>query len=821
MPSFASSRRRIALAAGALALLIAPSSAHAFGSSWDPLIGLKAVDGASWIRAYSTDTVPSTVFAATEGGGIYRSVNNGITWSDFSSGLTTPGARTVRAISTTPAGFFAGTQEGVFKANGSNWVPAGQGSGPGKLSLSVQALLPLGTNLLAGTFAGGVYRSPDGGQSWGPPAAGNGMPAGETVWSLQSFGPMVLAGTSSGIYRSLDGGVSWTLSGDGIPPGVTAFRVFVDSGAPNVWYAGTGDGVYRSVNAGITWGSISDGLPGGGAGAVRDLKSFVAPGGTRLYAATGNGVYSAITRLGVSPGDVSWTRVTTTGLGSNLIVWALSDFLTPPGSLLAGTQSDGGYGLTFVSPISVQSPQIDASSKVGQTLDASSGTWIGTGNFAYGFAWQRCQTQDANCSDIPGATDSEYVASESDFGLWLRVRVTARGPVPSFSFPAPAASASVRVGAKLGSLPGDTTTSAPQVTIDAPGDSSLPTVGNVARVNVRTTMPNQTFNPGATLPFSYTWLRCDENYANCVEIAGAPNAATYTLREEDAGMRVKAQVTGANIFGALTLTSANTTNLVIPGAAANTVAPTLLGSATIGESLVGGVGAWKSPTTTYERQWQVCEADGSGCNSIINASGPSYTVRALDVGKRLRMRVTADVNESYKLPAAVEAYTPLTDVVPPLGGSEQPGGGGEQPGGQPGGGEQPGGGPQGGGSQPGGGVPRRAVADHVKPRLSGTSITRGSFKAGAKGVQLRFRLSERGTLRLAVVKPAKRRGKPGKTVGTLVAKVSRAGAGHVAFNGRIGRKTLAAGGYKLVVTPVDAAGNRGRAVTLAFRIVRR
>ncbi|MDO8213516.1 hypothetical protein [Conexibacter sp. CPCC 206217] len=126
-----------------------------------------------------------------------------------------------------------------------------------------------------------------------------------------------------------------------------------------------------------------------------------------------------------------------------------------------------------------------------------------------------------------------------------------------------------------------------------------------------------------------------------------------------------------------------------------------------------------------------------------------------------------------------------------------------------------------GGGQPGGDVPRRAVADHVKPRLSGASITRGSFKAGAKGVQLRFRLSERATLWIAVVKLAKRRGTAGKTVGTLVAKVGTAGAGHVAFNGRIGRRTLAAGGYKLVVTPVDAAGNRGRAVTLAFRTVRR
>ncbi|MDO8189105.1 hypothetical protein Q5424_21660 [Conexibacter sp. JD483] len=799
MLSNARTRRRCAaLVAGALLPLLTTAPAHAFSSDWTPLGGLNAVSGGDWIRDYETGPAPGTVLAATEGGGVFRSLDAGVSWSAVDQGLTDHSAKIVRALALDGTRMLAGTQRGVFALNGSTWTGIGQGDGSGKLNSPVQALLPLGGTLLAGTFAGGVARSSDNGQTWQPPGPGSGMPAGETVWSLTSFGPMVLAGTGSGVYRSLDGGVSWTPSGDGIPPGATTFRVFGDSGAPNVWYAGTGSGVYRSRDAGITWAPIGDGLPSGSNGAVRDLKTFVSPAGTRLYAATGNGVYAATVRLGALPGDVRWSQVTTRGLAPNLIVWALSDWLGGS-ALLAGTQSDGGFGLAFVQPIPIVEPQVSGSAKVGTTLSATTGSWAGTGNFGFGFAWERCQSQDAGCSAIRGANESAYTATEADFGIWLRVVVTATNGAPQFNWPA-RASASTRIGAALGSLPGDATTSAPSVTVDAPGDSSLPKVGDVVRVTTKTAMPNQTFNPNPTFALQYQWLRCDENNANCSEIAGA-TGQTYTLQTADAALRVKARVTGANVFGARSLESANATNLVIPDPAAALVAPALTGTAAVGETLVGNVGGWKSAKTTWERQWQRCETDGTGCNPIIGAGGAAYTVQPIDAGKRLRMRVLADVNESYKLPAAVEAFTPLSEVVTSAGG---PGGAGGGPGegGADGGGT---GGPGGGSGGPGG----RAAPDRVKPALKAVALSKARFKAGARGVALRFRLSEPATLRIAVL-----RGK--KTVRSGRAQVRRAGAGRLAFSAR----KLAPGRYRLVVVPVDAAGNRGRAVTLAFRVVR-
>ena len=660
MLSNARTRRCAALVAGALLPLLTTAPAHAFSGDWNPLGGLDAAAGGDWIRDYETGPAPGTVLAATEGGGIFRSTDAGVSWRAVNGGLVDHAAKTVRALALDGTRMLAGTQAGVFVLNGSSWTGIGQGDGPGKLNASVQALLPLGGTLLAGTFAGGVHRSSDGGQTWQPPGPGSGMPAGETVWSLTSFGSMVLAGTSSGVYRSLDGGVTWTPSGDGIPPSATTYRVFGDSGAPNVWYAGTGSGVYRSLDAGFTWAPITDGLPAGSNGTVRDLKSFVSPGGTRLYAATGNGVYAATVRLGALPGAVRWSQVTTRGLAPNLAVWALSDWLGGT-SLLAGTQSDGGFGLTFLPPISLTAPQVSGTAKVGQTLTALTGAWGGTGELGFGFAWQRCDQQDFGCEEIRGATGSTYTATEDDFNAWLRVVVTASNGAPQLSWPS-RASASVRIAAAPDALPGDTTTSAPLVSIDAPGERALPRVGDVARVTTKTTMPDQTFNPNPLFALQYQWLRCDANGAGCAPIAGA-TSQTYTLQTADAGGRVKARVTGANQYGSRTLESANATNPIIPDPAQALVAPALSGTAAVGETVVGNVGAWKSPKTTWERQWQRCDADGSACGPILGATGAAYTVQPADAGKRLRMRVLADVNAANALPAAVEAYTPPSEVV--------------------------------------------------------------------------------------------------------------------------------------------------------------
>src|SRR3954454_24429917 len=80
-----------------LAVSAAPASAGI--GTWNALPGLNAAAGSSWVREYATGMPPTTIYAATEGGGVFRSLNDGLTWSSFSSGLNTvPGAMDVRTV---------------------------------------------------------------------------------------------------------------------------------------------------------------------------------------------------------------------------------------------------------------------------------------------------------------------------------------------------------------------------------------------------------------------------------------------------------------------------------------------------------------------------------------------------------------------------------------------------------------------------------------------------------------------------------------------------------------------------------------------------
>jgi hypothetical protein len=142
--------------------------------------------------------------------------------------------------------------------------------------------------------------------------------------------------------------------------------------------------------------------------------------------------------------------------------------------------------------------------------------------------------------------------------------------------------------------------------------------------------------------------------------------------------------------------------------------------------------------------------------------------------------------------------------------------------------------------------------------VTGLSISPKAFAVGAKGATLRartrtqaalgavirFRLSERATVRLLVQRtiPGRRKAvRKGRS--RCVAVVARAhvprrarcvlhpgrgslrragaaGANRIVFSGRIRGKALATGAYRLVVTAADATGARSKPARVAFRVVR-
>ena len=178
-------------------------------------------------------------------GGVYKSTDGGLTWTQKNAGLTNTYVTYVLVDGTNPNRLYAGV--GGLKNSFSGSQTA---------------------------FAeGGVWVSNNGGDSWGPLA----LPAGVNT---NIFVDMVLRGTNQrtiylsaqthgadapagfGFLRSTDGGQTWTISN---PAGQTINGFDVFKADPNIIYGhdlSTGRRVHKSTDGGNTWTQLQPGFFG-------------------------------------------------------------------------------------------------------------------------------------------------------------------------------------------------------------------------------------------------------------------------------------------------------------------------------------------------------------------------------------------------------------------------------------------------------------------------------------------------------------------------------------------------------------------------------
>ncbi len=300
------------------------------GASWRPVNnGLPENEVISLL----TDPVsPGTVYAGLDGGGLYKSIDGGSTWAAASTGITAPSSIGILALAAHPAQkghlYAAVYYSGVFKTEngGASWVSFSTGLSEKRVrALVIDQLNPL--RLYAGTETG-VFRSVDGGLTWG--RINNGLTA--TAIQALALDPAssstVYAGTNGGVFKSTDGGDHWSITGPGLTTNSVLSLAFTRAGLfAGLW----GGGVCRTVDGGLTWIPV---FTGAGHTATPPITWSVAaqPGSpdTILAGTFPSGLFRSI------DGGETWGRLPL----PNTSIAALATDTRAPGCVYAGTISN-------------------------------------------------------------------------------------------------------------------------------------------------------------------------------------------------------------------------------------------------------------------------------------------------------------------------------------------------------------------------------------------------------------------------------------------------------------------------------------------------
>jgi hypothetical protein len=220
----------------------------------------------------------------------------------------------------------------------------------------------------------------------------------------------------------------------------------------------------------------------------------------------------------------------------------------------------------------------------------------------------------------------------------------------------------------------------PSAATAAPTVTALPTVSGTAAKGKTLTASSGSWAGSTPITFAYRWVRCDASGSGCTDISGA-TSSTYVIDSSVIGKRLRVRVTATNGDGTAAALS-EATAVVTDGAPTNTAEPRITGTATQGQTLSATSGSWTgSPTFAY--RWVRCGSDGgrpdgSNCSPVDAATSATYTLTSSDVGRRMRIRVTATnasgsttaaSNPTSTVKASIAAGRPANTAEPVISGT--------------------------------------------------------------------------------------------------------------------------------------------------------
>ena len=343
----------------------------------------------------------------------------------------------------------------------------------------------------------------------------------------------------------------------------------------------------------------------------------------------------------VEAGSVSSRSLYVSGLGVKVLVAVFGQTRQTGnyGDLEHGYHIGRGEDLTFQSML-IRSPQPtirvsgaagtrnaeDGSVQVGDTLTAdTSGIVDADGLDQATFSYQWIRNNGSSDADIKGATDSTYTVVAADEGNTIKVQV---------SFTDDAGNRETRTSAAT-----EAVSFAVQQQTANRAATGEPTITGTARVGEMLTADTSGIadQDGLTnVSYVYQWVANDGT--SDTDITGATDS-TYTLTDAEEGKALRVRVSFTDDAGNdESLTSAATAAVAAKPNSPATGAPTITGTAQVGETLRADTSGIEDADglddATFGYQWQVDDTD------ITGATDPTYTLAEAEEGRTVTVRVS-------------------------------------------------------------------------------------------------------------------------------------------------------------------------------------
>ncbi len=208
-----------------------PETATLRTATWSP-VGTAVVPsnggGAGRINVMRFDPTNSNIiFIGSAGGGVWKTIDAGTTWSALSDGIPVLSIADIAIDATNHNNIWIATGDGYGYEFGSD------------------------NDFWGGLYSAGILKSTDGGATWSTTGLSFTQDAGNIIQRLvihPTNSNILLAATRSGIYRTADAGFTWSIVNSN-----HCYDIEFKTTDANTIYAGGNNTLYKSTDAGVTW----------------------------------------------------------------------------------------------------------------------------------------------------------------------------------------------------------------------------------------------------------------------------------------------------------------------------------------------------------------------------------------------------------------------------------------------------------------------------------------------------------------------------------------------------------------------------------------